>query len=178
MTIIKSGVFWAFAGAILFIGVLFAMMAYGSTIAAGATSFMVPAKPSQYQNVPLISATTTSATTTQSSDGSGYAIVSNAKKVIFYFTHGGTATTSTGGAVFTVQSSPDGVTWNNYNKLIQGDVSSTASSSITVQGATTTAQASANLVNDTYYAFRVIINELPGGSGSQGEHTATLSEEF
>lgn len=143
------------------------------------TTFTVPTQPDNtYKNFTFFTATTTTATSTNTTDGGQYFRIAGAKKVRLYFTHGGTATTSTGGAIFNIQATRDGVVWENYNHMIDSTVSSTATSSITTQGATTTVSTSMDLTRDTFYAIRCISTELTPAQGVDGEHTCTASAEF
>jgi hypothetical protein len=94
-----------------------------------------------------------------------------------YFTHGGTATTSTTGSKFSVQTTKDLVTWNDFNKLIGADVSSTATSTYTILGATSTVPVALDLSDDTFYAIRCISTEIAGALATDGEATCTASIE-
>lgn len=143
------------------------------------TTFSVPIQTiNTYKNFTFFSATTTSATSTNTTDGGQYMVITGAKKVTMYFTHGGTATTSTIGTVFTVQTTRDGSTWANFNKLIGADLSSTATSSYTLQGATSTVPVALDISDDTFYAVRCISTEITPAQGIDGEHTCTASAEF
>lgn len=158
------------AGAVLFGGAL---------IAVGATTFTQPTGPiNTYKNFTFFTATTTTATSTNTTDGGGYLLIAGAKKVTMYFTHGGTATTSTTGAAFKVETTRDGSTWATFNKLIGADVSSTATSTYTIQGATSTVPVALDLSDDTFYAIRCVSTELAGALATDGEQTCTGSAEF
>lgn len=148
-------------------------------MATASVSFTTPTQPDHtYKNYTFFSATTTTATSTNTTDGGGYFVIAGAKKLMLYFTHGGTATTSTTGQVFRVQTSPDGVTWNYFNHMIDSTVSSTATSSVTVQAATSTAMVTVDLTKDAFYAIRVISTEMAAPLGTDGEATAAASAEF
>lgn len=144
-----------------------------------ATTFNVSVLPNHsYKNFTFFNATTTTATSTNVSDGGSYLVINGARKVTMYFTHGGTATTSTTGARFTVQTTKDGVIWDNFSKLIGPDLSSTATSSYAIQGATSTAPVGLDLSDDTFYAIRCIATEYAGALATDGEHTCSASVEF
>ena len=151
----------------------------GATVALGAITFQVPTQTvNTYKNYTFFTATTTTATSTNTTDGSGAFVITGAKKVVMYFTHGGTATTSTTGATFKVQTTRDMVTWDDFNKLIGGDLSSTATSTYAIQGATSTAVVALDLSDDAFYAIRVVSTEFAGALATDGEQTAAVSAEF
>lgn len=151
----------------------------GGAVAFGAVTFTTPTQPDHtYKNFTFFSATTTTATSTNTSDGGGYFVINGAKKVTMYFTHGGTATTSTTGAAFKVQSTRDGANWDTFNKLIGADLSSTATSTYTIQGATSTVPVALDISDDTFYAVRCISTELATPLGTDGEQTCQASAEF
>src|SRR5258708_5855654 len=120
-----------------------AVVAALGLIAIAFVSFNIPVKAEKdpsgpnergtSHNFTFYRATTTNATST--AGGLGFFKIVGAKKVTMYFTHGGTATTSTAGAAFKVETSRDGAVWNVYNKLLGADLSSTATSTYTIQGA-------------------------------------------
>lgn len=152
---------------------MFAAYAYG------AVTFTTSGKPSgTYQNYTFFSATTTTATSTNVSGGGGYFVINNAKKVTMYFTHGGTATTSTTGATFKVLTTRDGSTWREFRKLIGPDVSSTATSSYAIQGATSTEAVALDLSDDTFYGIACVSTEFAGALATDGEQTCTASAEW
>ncbi len=155
------------------------VLMWGAYAYAGAGIRSVP-KTNEYVTFTFFTATSTpAATSTNTSDGGGYFRIDGAKKVTMYFTHGGTATTSTTGAKFRVQTAKDtSLVWNDFNKLLGQDVSSTATSTYTIQGATSTAVVALDLSDDTFYAIRVISNETAGALGTDGEHTAEAAAEF
>lgn len=118
-------------------------------------------------------ATTTSATSTDiatyvDANGkmdSGKVDIRGAKKVTFYFSRaygGGNA----GNSKFELEVSPDGSTWYDFNKLKLGDISSTATSTVTISAATSTTVASMDLTYDTYKFVRLIVNETTDGTHS------------
>ena len=147
--------------------------------AVGSATFSVPTQPvNTYKNFTVLSATTTTATSTNTTDGGQYFIIAGAKKVVAYLTHGGVATTSTGGAVFKIQTSREGLTWNDFNKLLDVDKSSTATSTYTITGATSTAPVALDLSDDTFFATRCIVVELSAPLALDGEQTCAFSAEF
>lgn len=148
-------------------------------VAFGSVSFTSSTQPTHtYKNFTFFSATTTSATSTNVSDGGQYLVITGAQKVTMYFTHGGAATTSTAGAAFKVQTTKGDGTWNDFNKLIGADLSSTATSSYTIQGATSTVPVALDLSDDTFYGVRCISTEIASPLGTDGEQTCAASVEF
>jgi hypothetical protein len=133
------------------------------------------------QNYTFFTATTTTATSTNYSDGndSGLFIIAGAKKVEFYFTHGGSATSSTGTSTFSVQVSPDGLNWFAYPKLVTG-TSSAVIAQVQIQGATSTVNANlSTILTDAFYAVRCIVNEGTNtGASGDGEHTCKAYAEY
>lgn len=158
---------------ILALVLMFAAYSYG------AVTFTTPTGPvDTYKNFTFFSATTTSATSTNVTGGGGYFVIAGAKKVTMYFTHGGTATTSTTGATFKVETSRDGVIWNPFNKLLGTDMSSTATSSYAIQGATSTVPVALDLSDDVFYGLRCHSTEFAAPLGTDGESTCIASAEF
>lgn len=86
----------------------------------------------------------------------GYMNINGARNVTFYF---GTVGSSTQSTVFSVQVSPDGTNWYNFNKLVQNVASTTnpgaTISSQTVASTTVTID-SMDLRYDTFQAVRCI----------------------
>jgi len=154
-----------------------------TSIAYGAISNRISTNnPRELQNYTFFSATTTTATSTNLSAGGGFFTVAGAKKVTYYFTHGGAATTSIATSTFSVQVSSDGLTWVNFNKLVDNVTNSisqnlTRVSSVAIEGATSTKIYAMDLAYDTFYATRCV--SLEGGAeGTQGEATCTATAEF
>jgi hypothetical protein len=58
------------------------------------------------------------------------------------------------------------------------DVSATATSTVTVQAATSTTAAALDITNKTFYAIRCISTELAAPLGTDGESTCIASAEF
>jgi propanediol dehydratase large subunit len=157
--------------------VLFAV----ATIAFAGVSFGVDTKENSYERFDFFSATTTAATSTNLSGGGGHFVIAGAKKVTFYFSHGGIATTSTATSTFKIQTSRDGTNWNDYYKLTSA-TSSATQQTIPIEGATSTVVASMSDIQTTaYYATRCIVVEsaagLTGASGD-GEHTCIGAATF
>ena len=169
ITDIKYGI----ALVLVLLATVFLFVAY----AYGSVTFTVPTQQvNTYQNFSFFSATTTNATST--ADGGGGLVITGAKKVTMYFTHGGVATTSTAADKFKIQTTQDGSTWDDFLKLIGADVSSTATSTYTIQGATSTVPVALDLSDDTFYAIRCISVEIAGAAATDGEHTCKASVEF
>lgn len=126
--------------------------------------------PSTYQSgtynpYTFFSATTTTGTSTP-------IVVVGAKRISFNFTHGGVATTSTGGATFKVSVSTNGTDYIDFFPLIGTDVAFTATTSVAIQGATSTQMYTLDLTKHSIYSVKCIETEFTsGGTGVQGEHT-------
>lgn len=127
-------------------------------------------------------ATTTSATSTNLVayfDSSGRLVdgaldVRGAKKVTLYFSRGDTTGQgNTGLSVFSVEVTPDRSTWYDFNRLLGQDVSETATSSVTINAATSTTVVHMDLDNQTYQAVRCIVVET-----TDGEHTCAATVEY
>lgn len=114
------------------------------------------------------------ATSTNTTDGSGLLVIAGAKKVTVFFGHGGTATTSTGSSVFTIQGTADMSRW--YDMKFTQSTSTTLQTNETITGATSTIPFILDVTN-AYYAIRCIANGS-GTVGQQGEHTCSASAEF
>jgi hypothetical protein len=154
------------------------VMLGGAAVAIGATTSNQPTQqPYSYQQFTFFTATTTTATSTNTAVGDFF-IIKGAKKVTMYFTHGGTATTSTTGQYFKVQSTRDGTNWNDFNKLIGADVSSTATSTYIISGATSTVPVALDLSDDTFYGIRCVSTEIAGAVATDGEATCLGTAEF
>lgn len=116
----------------------------------------------------LIGATTTQATSTgvtyMDSNGrvdNGYIVLKGADAVTLWFTRYG-ASNSTATSTFSVQVSPDGTTWVDYNKLISNTTNTNAQmltrvGSVQIVGATSTTMVSMDM-GDAIYAVRCIAN--------------------
>ncbi len=165
-------------GIVLAVVFLIAFSVVGVSVAS--ITYQNPVQRDRVLAHTFLSATTTSATSTSETriPANQTLRIEGAKKVTALFTHGGVATTSTGGAKFNLEVSTDGTTWHAFNKLVGADVSSTATSTVTIQGATSTVVVSMNLVNDTYRFMRCIVNELNAPLGVDGESTCAAFAEF
>lgn len=150
-----------------------------SNKAIGSVSFEVPTQKGEtYRNYSFFSATTTTATSTNTTDGvGGYFPIAGAERVTLYFSrawNGGNAGTST----FSIEVSPDGTNWYDYNKLISNSTNTNAQTltrvgSVAIVAATSTTVASLDLENDTFFAIRCIVIEE-----TDGAHTCSASAEF
>ncbi len=108
----------------------------------------------------------------------GYFVIAGAKKVTLYFGRGGATGPNAGSTLYKVQVSPDGVTWNDYNKLISNTANTNAQtltrvSSSTISAATSTTVVSLDVENDSFYAVRCIVVET-----TDGEHTCSAGAEY
>lgn len=114
----------------------------------------------------LLNAATTSATST------GTLRIAGAKKVNAYFSraYGGG---NSGSSLFTIEVTPDGDNWYAFNKLLGSDVSSTATSSVTIAAATTTVMVAMDLDHDAFYALRCKVVET-----TDGTHTCAVTAEY
>lgn len=134
----------------------------------------------RFTDYTFFSATTTSATSTNiiaafDADGrldNGTVDVRGAESATFYFSRGGSTGANTGLTVFSVEGSPDGTNWYDVNRLITNDVSGTATSSYTINAATSTAITSIDLTQHNFKRLRCIALET-----TDGDHTcrATIS---
>jgi hypothetical protein len=149
-----------------------AFLALGTYVNAALFAPIPSPSPSFMPLKTLISATTTSATS------SNTVIIANAKRVNWYFTHGGVATSSTGTSTFKVQVSPDGSSWYDFGKLVQA-TSSNMQPTVQIVGATSTVEYGMNLDFDAFYAARAIVVEgtLSGASGD-GEHSVAVTVQY
>ena len=168
--------FTAFALAIIVAVFFVAQFAFASLSTRVSTN-----NAREYNTYTFFTATTTTATSTNLSDGGGYFQIAGAKNVVFYFTHGGVATSSTASSTFKVQTTRDGSTWDDYFKL-QSSTSTANVQSFLIVGATTTVVADmGDKELASYLGVRCIVTEgsvgLGGGSGD-GEHTCIATGEF
>lgn len=137
----------------------------------------------EYKLTTLLSATTTSATSTDdtSLNGYGYAVITGSKKVTALFTHGGVATTSSGGETYRLQVSPDGTNWYDYNDLRLNTV--TPGNSVLAHVGTTTISVATSttiavMQSLGFYAVRCLEVETSPLLGVDGEHTCKIYAEF
>lgn len=188
-TVVKVLAVALFASAALF-------MAWGSfsTVFAGyLTSESPTVKPQDgglYRNYSFfasstdngVNATTTSATSSniipyfdaQGRYDDGTLAIAGAKKVTFYFSRGDTSGAgNTGRSVFSVEVSPDGTTWYDFDRLIGDDLSATATSSVTINAATSTFVGSMDLTYHNFLKARCVVVET-----TDGEHTCRATAEY
>lgn len=93
--------------------------------------------------------------------------IAGASKVTLYFQRGDTTGQgNTGKSVFDIDVTPDGTNWYDFNKLIGNDISSTATTTVTISAATSTVVYSMDLSKETYKAIRCNVTET-----TDGEHT-------
>ena len=158
----KENAFKYFVGGILATLALvavyfFTSVAYGELTGLADT----PAFP-KYEQYTFLSATTTSATSTAYTPA--YPIA-GAKKMNWYFSRAWGAGNA-GASKFSVEVSPDGTTWYDWNKLLGSDVSETATSSVHISAGTTTVTVSMNMENRAFQYARCIVEEITDGSHS------------
>jgi hypothetical protein len=137
------------------------LMLFSAYFAHGFISFRSTTPEfSSYQVHTLLSATTTTATST-TPNGGGVATTTGAKKATVYFTRdsgsGGNAGTST----FSIQVTPDGTNWYNYNKLISNVTNTNAQtltrvSSVNIVAATSTTLVAMDFQDDAFLALRCV----------------------
>lgn len=126
-------------------------------------------------------ATTTSAVSTDVDNwfdangrlDTGALSIAGAEKVTFYFGRSAGEGSNQGYSQFSLEVTPDGTNWYDFDRLIIEDGSDTATTSYTISAATTTAQVSMDL---TYHAFkqvRCVVTEV-----TDGQHTCAATVEF
>lgn len=147
----------------------------------GSTTIDTPSSENRIVNYTFFNATTTTATSTNvpvtftngvRDDGSVSLL--GAKKATVYFGRGDTTGQgNTGASVFTVQGTPDGSTWYAINRLIEDDVSGTATSTHTITAATSTNAFSIDLTFHAWKSLRCLVTEV-----TDGEHTCSTTIEY
>lgn len=143
-------------------------------IAYGSITFDNPTLENRYQNHTFFTATTTTATSTNSHIVPDRQLrVDGAEKVTFRFSRGGATGPNTGASLFMVEATPDGSTWYDVNRMLLNDLTSSATSSVTITAATSTVVASVDLTNHAWYAVRCIVIET-----TDGNHSCDASVEF
>ena len=151
------------------------------SIVNGAVSYAVQTKVDSYETFDFFLATTTSATSTNLTNNGGYFLIAGAKKVTFYFTHGGVATTSTATSTFKIQTTKDGTTWNDYYKLTSATSSAIQQTIGIVDATSTVVTEMSNILTNSFLGVRCIVTEgttgQAGGSGD-GEHTCIGAATF
>ncbi len=162
---------------ILALVVLGLFATYFSTNAANFVEVSsTPPQLTQFVHVSLLQATTTQATSTPLR-------VDGAKKAQIYFTRSDSNSASTATSTFSVQVSPDEVTWVDYNKLISNVTNSNAQTVTRVGsnqtvGATTTTMYSLDLENDTFLSVRCVANFASTTIVSTDSNTCAVSLEY
>lgn len=170
---------------------LMALFLVSSEVFAGFISNESPAGVSNVRNYeffasstsPSTIATTTSATSTSiipyfDSFGrydDGAVSLAGAKKATFYFGRGWGGGNS-GSTNFSVEVTPNGTDWYDFNKLIQNSATSTyptTLSSVTITAATSTVITSMDLSSDTFLKARCVVVETTDGS-----HTCSATVEY
>lgn len=137
--------------------------------------------------VPTTIATTTSATSTNitsffSTSGvkdNGYFVITGAKDVTLYFTRGdASGQGNTGTSTFRIQTSNEGTTWYDYNRLRQAtttiataDAYYTYRPNVVIEAATSTQIM--KMAELGYYAIRCIVVEVV-----DGEHTCQATATY
>ncbi len=176
----KQNYYFGFIVAVLLSAFLFiaAPVVFGAV-----TSRISTNNPREVQAYTLLNATTTNATSTNITDGSGSVYLAGAKKVTFFFTHGGTATSSTASSTLSVEVSGDNSTWIAYNKLIDNVTNSisqnlTRVASVTIEGATSTKTYSMDMQQDSFLYARCIATEPTAQAFTSGEHTCKALVEY
>lgn len=128
-----------------------------------------------------IIATSTSATSTNITayfDSAGRLIngaidLRGAKRATWYFSRGDTTGQGNSGkSIFRIQTSRDGVTYNDYSHLLGVDASLTATSTVTISAATSTVVESMDL-NGAFYSARCIVQEV-----TDGEHSCAAAVQY
>lgn len=180
---------------LLALGVVIALAVFYITtiapnLALGDVVTDVPTHEGQFQEYTFFAtstdqtsfATTTSATSTNiatwtNSQGrvdNGYFVVNGAKRVTFYFSRGDTTGEgNTGSSEFSVEASPDGENWYDFERLLQVDSNKTSTSSVTISAATSTTVASLDLVEHNFFAVRCIVVET-----TDGEHSCSATASY
>lgn len=128
-------------------------------------------------------ATTTSATSTNITnfyrattgdliDGSFN--IAGAKKVTFYFTRGDTSGQGNAGlSIFRVQATRDGSNWVDVSRLLGVDVSASATSSVTINAATSTFTGALDIKDQAFKSVRCLVVET-----TDGEHSCAASAQY
>lgn len=167
--------------------VVFMFLRSGGDPTLGARTSDIITPTDSFRNYTFLNATSTSATSTNidASTGSfgeidrGYMVVAGAEEVTMYFSRGdASGNGNSGSSSFSVEVSPDGSTWNDYNKLIS-NVTNTNSqtktrvASVSIAAGTSTTIGALDLSDDAIYAIRCIAVET-----TDGEHTCKASAKF
>ena len=124
----------------------------------------------KYETYSFLVSTTTSATSTAYTPA--YPIAA-AKKINAFFSRGNVGVGNAGASKFSIEVSPDGTTWYDFNRLLGSDVSETATSSVTVPAGTSTVMVAMDLDNSAFQYMRCIVEEITDGS-----HSCTVSAQW
>lgn len=153
--------------------VLGASVLAGVAAATQATVFKnQPTGDSRYHT--FFSATTTSATSTQNVLPEEQRLdIGGAKKLVMYFSRGGSTGPNTGVSRFEVEVSPDGTNWYDFSRMYLTDVSQTGTSSVSISAATSTTVASVDLEDSAFKYLRCQVVEV-----TDGDHTCKAYVEF
>jgi len=165
---IKGYIYASIIAAVLFLAALMVGRA------AAEVNFFTPIQTGSYQTFSFFNATTTNATSTNLTGGGGWFNIAGAKNVALYFSRGDTTGQgNSGSSKFSVQVTPDGTNWYNYNTLNENVASTTSGWSTrfeTVSGTSTTITI---MQNRGFYGVRCIVQET-----TDGEHTCSAAAEF
>ena len=124
------------------------------------------------ENYTFLNATTTSATST-TQPGDGIFKIAGAKRVTLYFSRAW-AVTNTGSSTFSIQVTPDGTNWYNYNTLAQNLATSTyptTLASVVIEAATSTTIVQMDKLG--FDSIRCVVVEA-----TDGAHTCKAVAEF
>lgn len=160
-------------GAVLFVLAAIALVAPAPQAEAGQT-YNAPVLTNSFVNHSFFNSTTTSATSTNAAaTGDRVLRLDGADKVTFYFSRAWAAGGNAGTSRFEIEVSPDGVNWYDFNRLYLGDVSKTATSSVSISAATSTTYASMDIEHSAYRFARCQVVETMDGA-----HTCTASVQY
>jgi hypothetical protein len=127
----------------------------------------------QYRFAELFATSTTDTTYSTTTTATSNAVyVHGSERVTFFFSRGGLFTANTGLSIFKVQVSPDGTDWYDYSRLYGTDVSKTATSTVTINAATSTVVYSMDTL-ESFYAVRCVVTET-----TDGEHGCAVGITF
>lgn len=130
----------------------------------------------RYKTFSFFSATTTDATSTDTFT------IQGAKKVELYFTRNASST-SVATSTFSVQVSPDGTDWYDYNKLISNVTNTnvqeeTRVASVSITGATSTTITSLDIESDVFYSIRCVASNASTTIETDDSNTCTAAAEY
>src|SRR5262245_10072309 len=101
---------------VIFVAAVLAIFAVSAYRVYAEVAFSINAEPGSYLTFSFFNATTTNATSTNGAGG--YFKIAGAKNVELYFSRGGATGPNTGSSRFSIQVSPDGSSWYDYNDLL------------------------------------------------------------